>query len=185
MLFRHSLRNATYVIEPATPAGRGPDGSNILPQRGLRARFKGPQHLFDSSNKGWADEQRLRVERHLLTHKHFYAHKGAGYSPVIYLEPGQTKVLRDEHSVPMANDSSTTVAEYALSRMSEAGQEIAAGVDVSGAPEPKGRCMFIRTTEEASVQCRRPAKEGSNYCAQHESKVAELASVGGEAGVTF
>ena len=83
MLFQSKYRNAAYIVRPTLRIVHPGYGVEVKP--GLRAEFTGEQRLFDSvkaqEKYEWTDEERERVEKHLLKHKDF----GNG----LYLAPGQ------------------------------------------------------------------------------------------------
>jgi hypothetical protein len=88
MKFQSRWVKATYIVRPTTRIIYPGQGSELKP--GLRAEFDGQQRIFDSSRAqeryGWTDEERERVENHLLKHKDW----GRG----LYLAPGE--VLSDD-----------------------------------------------------------------------------------------
>lgn len=83
MLFQSKWRNAAYIVKPTLREVHPGYGVQIIP--GLRAVFAGEDRLFDSEraqrDHNWSDEERIRVEKHLLNHK--------DYGNGIYLAPGQ------------------------------------------------------------------------------------------------
>jgi hypothetical protein len=83
MIFQTKWDNAAYIVRPTIKSIHPGFGTEIKP--GLRAEFTGPQRLFDSNKNQqryqWSDEERERVEKHLLKHRDF----GQG----LYLAPGQ------------------------------------------------------------------------------------------------
>ena len=83
MIFQSRWRNAAYIVRPTVRTVIPGYGINITP--GLRAEFKGEDRLFDSvkaqEKYDWSDEERERVEKHLLKHR--------DYGNGIYLAPGQ------------------------------------------------------------------------------------------------
>ena len=83
MLFQSKWNKATYIVRPTIRTVIPGYGVNTTP--GLRAEFNGTNRLFDSvksqENSGWSDEERQRVETHLVKHKDF----GNG----IYLAAGE------------------------------------------------------------------------------------------------
>jgi len=83
MIFQSKWRNAAYIIRPTVRTVHPEYGVELKP--GLRAEFVGEQRLFDSVRSqekyGWSDEERERVETHLLRHK--------DYGNGLYLAPGQ------------------------------------------------------------------------------------------------
>ena len=83
MIFQSKWRNAAYIVRPTVRVPIPGYGIDLKP--GLRAEFTGDQRLFDSEKAqakyDWTDEERERVEKHLLKHKDF----GIG----LYLAPGQ------------------------------------------------------------------------------------------------
>jgi hypothetical protein len=88
MKFQSKWRNALYIVRPTTKTII--PGFGVQYQKGLFAKFKGEQRIFDSvaaqEEHGWTDEEREQVEKHLLSHKDF----GHG----LYLAPGEE--LTDE-----------------------------------------------------------------------------------------
>jgi predicted glycoside hydrolase/deacetylase ChbG (UPF0249 family) len=83
MLFQAKWRNAVYIVRPTVRIIHPGYGVELKP--GLRAEFTGPQRIFDSERSqekyDWTDEERERVEKHLLKHK--------DYGNGLYLAPGQ------------------------------------------------------------------------------------------------
>lgn len=85
----YTVQAKTNFVDPVThqPLATGPGGN----QRRIAAIFNGLPPSFDSEltakAEGWTDDERKRVEVHLLTHKDY----GRG----IYLFPGET--LPEEH----------------------------------------------------------------------------------------
>lgn len=100
MKFMSKFENAVYVVEPRdtifSPGGR----KNLI--RGLRAEFRGRDHIFDSerSQKAyrWNDDTRKRVEEYLIEHEDF--------GHLYYLAPGEEPTDRVkklmEKAAPMA-----------------------------------------------------------------------------------
>jgi hypothetical protein len=83
MIFQSRWKNAAYIVRPTLREVHPGYGVQIHP--GLRAEFTGEQRIFDSKRSqekyGWTDEERERVEKHLLKHK--------DYGNGIYLAPGE------------------------------------------------------------------------------------------------
>lgn len=75
MRFVSAATRAKYVVVPAYTTMNGP---TPVPVPGLKARFFG--HIFDSEKSqrelGWTDEERIKVEQHLLNHSDFNRHGG-------------------------------------------------------------------------------------------------------------
>lgn len=158
MRFQCRWRTANYVVK----AGRTKHNESTgHPERvegtGIRADFKGAFNpsgeplavpgFFDSSEaqraNGWTEDERLMVERYLLTHSDF----GTG----LYLAAGET--IPPEHAdLNIGADESAAPADPV---------------------EPTGtRCMLIRQEGPGKTwQCSRIAKEGEDYCAQHLAKL--------------
>lgn len=72
IIFQSKWRNANYVVRPIRRVFYPESGhTELIP--GLSAKFEGNQRLFDSEKAqakyGWADEERERVERHLINHR--------------------------------------------------------------------------------------------------------------------
>lgn len=83
MKFRTKWSKAIYIVRPSRRAINQLGIVSIEP--GLRAVFDEENHEFDSKleqeERGWSDEERLAVEKHLLKHK--------DYGNGLILMPGQ------------------------------------------------------------------------------------------------
>lgn len=71
MLFHHVLPQERYVVEPATYRHWGPGQKEKVP--GISVQFS--NHVLDTDQaqfeEGWTDEQREKVEQHLMRHLDF------------------------------------------------------------------------------------------------------------------
>ena len=139
MRFIHRARRAKYVVVPVRH--QTIDGV-VTPLPGLRARFFG--HVFDSERAqqdlGWTDEERKRVEKHLLTHRDFERHGG------YYLD----EVVEGRGNSESAKQAAALRAEIGLP---------ATAADL--------RCTaFFRNEDGEAEQCPRQATLG-DYCDEH------------------
>lgn len=154
MRFQSAFTNATYVIRAEVVRPNPVSGINEKIQKGLRAKFMGPQRIFDTEaaqiRYGWSDEERLEVERGLLTHWDFgrSRHHGRGG---LYLAPGE--------KIP----------------------EIHAGLTKPGTGEsvlhltetdPEEVCIFFYTGPDELTQCGEPVALGEQYCQPHLDQIA-------------
>jgi hypothetical protein len=148
------VRNAEYVFQPKTmglidPTTKQP---STLGQKRIVAVFQGTPPQFDSeiSQKanGWTDDERLAVERHLLTHRDY----GRG----IYLFPGETIPAEHEGIVE------------------EVGSPVPA---VSGVAGERGFCKFVIAEFPLEV-CGATSLPGGDLCDQHfrETEIAAQAA---------
>jgi hypothetical protein len=124
-------------------------------QKPLRANFRGPQRVFDSEAAqrefGWTDEERLQVERHLLSHKS-YGMPGWHGVGGLYLAPGE--VIPPEHEGVVRTDLPGP-------------RPGVMGSDTPATPPEEARCIFIATGVDDVEQCESAAVEGQSYCAHH------------------
>lgn len=108
MIFQSRYRNAAYIVRPTLKIVHPGYGVELKP--GLRAEFTGEQRLFDSLKSqekyGWTDEERERVEKHLLKHK--------DYGQGLYLAPGQElpKEMQEIARVPDAGRARCAHVEF-------------------------------------------------------------------------
>lgn len=173
MLFQSTMSDFVVV-----PADRDLDVRGNLIRRipGLNARFtgKGTVKLFDSveaakSNR-WTEEQRLEVERHLLSHQKFGRIKtvdGGGTIDrqvgnvqvyVLYLGPGQdippehADFVKDQHwyQIEMASGGRKPVE-----------------VDEPASVEMCAHREVAPDDPEEIIACNRKALKGKLYCRSH------------------
>lgn len=157
MRFQSAHSNASYVVrrdmgEP-TP-GLPP------PPRGLKAKFLGEDRLFDSERAqrelGWTDEERLLVERHLLTHRDFGRRRSRAQGG-LYLAPGQD--VPPEHA-DLGVEAGIAHEAAAQVRLAEAGF----------------RCAFVWTTSEGIKQCPDEVAQGSQFCEGHTEQLEAVST---------
>jgi hypothetical protein len=162
MRFQSRFRSISYTVEPARQAITLAGGEMVSAKAGLRADFlmpgwkpgepgTGNPAYFDSvatqRKYGWTDEQRVKVEAHLLAHADF----GHG----LYLAPGETVPAVHAHLIQATELVTAPEAPT---------------------PEPVGtRCMFVKMQPDGqSWQCGRKTKAGEDYCFQHATEAAAL-----------
>lgn len=145
-------------------------GRKIGDIMGLKAEFKGKERIFDSEatakEKRWTEDQRLEVERYLLSHEDFGRMKtqdGGGdldrqignvLVPVLYLARGQA--IPDEH------------AEFVTEQ--KWWQILNASVPTADPETPTGDCQYVEADPEEPTQvkaCPKKARKGQMYCQQH------------------
>jgi hypothetical protein len=157
--FQSKYVNACYVfqsggaqIDPRTNMPIGP------PRQAIRAKFRGPQRLFDSEGAalefGWSKETREAVEAFLLTHRDFGSPGHAGQGG-LYLAPGE--VIPKVHAKLKIKVSSDTVQAEAIAN-----------------PTPKvaERCAFFATGTDNVEQCEAEAVT-DGLCATHAAEAAK------------
>lgn len=140
MRFASAARRTKYVVVPKRTFS-----DDREPEPGLMARFR--NNVFDSEKTqrdlGWTDEQRIRVEKHLLGHPDF--DKPGGF----FL------------------DTATTGGKSKADILREAGHPWAeAYADGSGE-----RCMFFYADPDKPgevAQCASGVMPGSDYCESHQ-----------------
>lgn len=85
MIFQSRWNNAVYTVDPRATQPHPITGSPVLVAKGMKATFTGTQRLFDSVTAqktfGWTDEERIKVEKHLLESDDFGVN--------LFLAPGQ------------------------------------------------------------------------------------------------
>jgi hypothetical protein len=187
MRFRSATANRTYTVL-AFDNARDVYGRVINKIPGIRAEFRGREHIFDSEvaqkANGWTDEQRLAVERHLLDHKDFGRMRvfdlggtspetqlGNMAQPELYFAPGQT--LPDEHL-----EFCQSLRWFQIEQEEEAARAAAAPAE-EPEPEPTRPCMYRAVNDDDEVlMCEDPASPGHDYCETHlELVAASFASV--------
>lgn len=146
MRFQSAFLNTTYIIRPSLVKPDPITGQNQVVQTPLKAKFLGPQRIFDSENAqrkfGWSDEERKAVEVYLLSHRDFgkaSKHARGG----LYLAPGET--LPQEYNYLVEKSTPLTAPRL----------------------DGQKRCAFISTGPDDVVQCEDPALEGEELCERH------------------
>ena len=151
MRFQSKWNNTSYVVKANTYMFYPGLGKEKVP--GLVAKFTGPQRIFDSEKtaleRGWTDEQREWVERHLLRHPDF----GRG----IYLAPGeemtqeQATLVRDPQRIPKKRCASFALDGDEInqcSAMASLGSEYCEDHD----PEKNKITKGMTTTQQGAVK---------------------------------
>lgn len=132
----------TYVVEAKRPMFDPTSGTRWFTDP-LYAEFK--QHKFDSEaaqrTYGWTDEQRKKVEEHLLNHQDWGRSDGRG----IFLDQTATAKPTSEQELVEAAKARGTV--------------------------PERRCLFMQDVGEDTIQCDQkiPIDQPSDYCSTHEA----------------
>lgn len=127
--------------------------SDVYP---LRAKFRGPQHVFDSAaiqrSENWTDEERLQVETALLTGPDFGRAASHGQGG-IYLAPGE-EIPAEHADLTISGDVLTEAAE-------------------SVKTDAVMRCHVSWTTDAGIALCGNPVAEGSDLCETHMAELAD------------
>jgi hypothetical protein len=177
MRFRTASSNASYTVL-ARDQIKDNIGRVTGKVPGLRAEFLGPEHICDTEEQQrqnrWSDEQRLEVERHLLSHKNFRrmrvfdlggpspeAQRGNAAQPELDLAPGQT--LPDEHLEFCMTQRWWKIANTAEQPEPATEPEL----------EPERVCLYRALSENNEVvECNQTASPGHDYCEDHLAVVA-------------
>lgn len=150
MRFQHAALNASYVVRPRVVVSDPITNQPVERQKPLRAKFKGAQRIFDSMTAqaalGWTDEERIAVERHLLTHPDFARTRNRGRGG-LYLAPGE--------EVPAVHADLIATDEVLEAPKVTAGEV----------------CIFVTTAPDELIQCDQPALEGESYCQNHLDQI--------------
>jgi len=171
VIFQSTIPGKTYTVV-AGIIERDNLGRLLAEHKGLRAKFRGPQRIFDSQmaqgEHGWSDEDRAKVEAFLIGHADFHSTAqptGPGAQSRIYLAHGQG--VPPEHA---------EVYTAAMARLESFGQLTAPVGTEFDLPAPPARCMAFSETVEGLVRCSKLAEQGSDLC-EEEHVSSERVSV--------
>ncbi len=140
------IREAEYTVQPAVILVDPVTHMRAGGQKRIYARFTGTPPSFDSleaqRQNGWTDEERLRVERHLLTHKDW----GVG----LHLFPGE-QMPPEHEGLGVQTTAGSTPAPRPVQMV-------------------EGLCKFL-VAEFPPEVCGAEALAGSDFCEEHFAKV--------------
>lgn len=128
---------------------------------------------------GWTPEQKIKMERHLLSHADFGRNRNVDSGRQegddllnvqvweLMLAPGQV-IIPEEH-VEFCK------AQQWYERWASAGElDTILGPSVQDVPEDTRICVFSRPWQGSAMRCQEPALEGEDYCANHLKEPAEV-----------
>lgn len=152
MKFQSKWTNACYVFQPGGSKIDPRTGQALPQQVAIRAKFRGPQRIFDSeaaqAEHGWDDKTRKDVEAFLLTHRDFGRPGHAGQGG-LYLAPGES--IPKYHAKLKVKVEADTVQADAIANPT---------------PKAKERCAFFATGVDTVEQCENEAVE-DGLCRAH------------------
>ena len=168
MQFRSAHFNARYVMMPEDLL-RDQYGRVVQQIPGRVAQFRGAARIWDSEQAqaqyGWTDEERIQMERWLLSHPEFNQMHvfdmggtedrplGNGALPMIGLAPGQ--LLPKEHE-----EFCKSLKWYQAKQSLEVKE-----TDIA-------YCAATIQTPDGVINCPRKAEVGAQYCLVHEPELA-------------